>query len=125
MCCKGVRTIKSFALSDNGDLLIEGNQIQIVVGANLTRQKVECVQGTNQGEWPLNIDEGINFSNLLNKPKDEEIVRNEIAQGLKQVDEAFFVDQFSCTYDLFKRKLAVAFTARNDNGDVMKITSEY
>lgn len=41
----------------------------MVHGAEFTRQTVECVLGTNKGEWSLNVDEGINFSNILGKAK--------------------------------------------------------
>ena len=44
----------------------------MVHGAELTRQTVECVLGTNKGEWSLNVDEGINFKNILGKAKQME-----------------------------------------------------
>lgn len=56
--------MKGFALK-NGDLLIENGDIQIVTGAELTRQTVEMVLSTQKGEWTLNINEGIDFANIL------------------------------------------------------------
>lgn len=60
--------IKGFALQD-GDVLIQNNEIQIVTGEELTRQTVKCVLNTNKGEWFANWQEGINFSELLGKKK--------------------------------------------------------
>ena len=50
-------------------MLIESGDIQMVHGAEYLRQTAECVLGTNKGEWSLNIDEGINFTNILGKAK--------------------------------------------------------
>ena len=58
--------MKGFELS-NGDVVIENGEIQMVSGAELTRQTVETVLGTNKGEWFFNADEGITFSNILGK----------------------------------------------------------
>lgn len=44
----------------------------MVHGAELTRQTAEAVLGTNKGEWSLNVEEGINFSNILGKAKPTE-----------------------------------------------------
>lgn len=59
--------MKSFALDENGDLLIKNGEIQMVSGAELTQQKVKTVLSTNKGEWSLNVDEGIDFKNILGK----------------------------------------------------------
>lgn len=59
--------MKGFALDANGDLLIKKNDIQMIEGAELTRQTVKTVLSTNKGEWSLNIDEGINFKDILGK----------------------------------------------------------
>lgn len=112
--------MKGFALDKNGDLLIENNQIQMINGNELVRQTVERVLQTNKNEWFLNTDEGITFSNILGKKKSDDIIRNEIEQGLSQVDGSFFIDSFSCDYDTNKRKLTVNFVAKNDNGDTIE-----
>lgn len=59
--------MKGFKLTSSGDVEIKNNQIQMIEGSELLRQKVECVLGTNKGEWFLNPDEGINFRNILGK----------------------------------------------------------
>lgn len=62
-----VVNIKSFALDENGDLIVENGDIQMVHGVDLTKQNVKCVLGTQKGEWFLNWSEGINFEDILGK----------------------------------------------------------
>lgn len=52
---------------NNGDVVIENGEIQMTAGGDLLRQTVETVLNTNKGEWWLNPDEGITFSNILGK----------------------------------------------------------
>ena len=52
---------------ENGDILIEKGEIQMTSGADLLRQTVETVLNTNKGEWWLDVDEGITYSNILGK----------------------------------------------------------
>lgn len=117
--------MKGFALDSNGDLLIEGNRISMISGEDLIRQTVQTVLGTNKGEWSLNIDEGIDFSNILGKKKSDDIIKNEILQGLLQIDESFVLDSFSCEIDKINRKLVISFTARNGDGETVAATVDY
>lgn len=64
--------MKGFKLTSTGDVEIKNNQIQMIEGNELLRQTVECVLGTNKGEWFLNPDEGINFQNILGKRTPEQ-----------------------------------------------------
>lgn len=57
---------------NNGDVVIENGVIQMTSGGDLLRQTVETVLNTNKGEWWLNPDEGINFSNILGKHTDSQ-----------------------------------------------------
>lgn len=114
--------MKGFALDNDGDVIIENNKIKMVNGKELIKQTVQTVIGTNKGEWFLNIDEGIDFNNLLGKKKEDEIIRNEILQGLQQVDSSFVLDSFNCDFDRKNRKLTVSFKARNSSGE--EVTGE-
>ncbi len=117
--------MKGFALDGNGDIIIEKNKIKMVDGIELTRQTVQTVLGTNKKEWFLNIDEGINFNNLLGKKKDDDIIRNEIIQGLQQVDSSFVLETFNCDFDRKHRKLKIEFSAKNSDGETVSGSSEY
>lgn len=108
--------MQSFALDGNGDLLIENNEIGIVVGESLIQQKVWTVLHTNQGEWFFDWQQGIDFSNLLGKNINEELVRYEIEKGLAQVDETFTITEFSYEADLRRREARVKFKAQTKDG---------
>lgn len=109
--------MNGFALTEDGDLLIENNQIKIVSNNEQTKQKVRSVLKTNINEWFLNLNEGIDFSVLLGKYQGEEAVRSVIQDGLSQIDSSFYIEEFSCDYDRRYRKLTVKFKAKNAAGE--------
>lgn len=112
--------MQGFALTEDGDLLIENNQIKMVADNELLRQKIKTVLQTNIGEWFLNLNEGIDFSNLLGKYKGEEVIRNEIIEGLSQIDSSLYLEEFSCDFDRINRKLTVKFKAKNESGEELE-----
>lgn len=116
-CREEADAIKGFALDENGDVLIENNEIAIVVGEALTQQKVSTVLRTNLKEWFFDWAQGINFDNLLGKGINEELVRYEIEQGLKQVDDTFTITDFSFEVDHSTRKAKVTFSAQTESGE--------
>ena len=112
--------MKGFMLNEKGDVVIENGEIQFVNDTELIRQTVQRVLGTNKGEWFLDIEQGVTFSNILGKGVKEDIVQNEVLQGLRQVDETFHIEAFSCAFDPLKRLLTVKFTARSDSGEIIE-----
>ena len=111
-----------FALDKNNDILISNNQIQMINGSELTKQTAKTVIGTNKGEWCLNENEGINFKNILGKYEtDEDVIKNEIEQGLSQVDSSFILTSFSSEFDSNARKLNIAFQAKNNENEIVDI----
>ena len=117
--------MKGFALDNDGDVIIENGKIKMTDGVDLINQTVKTILGTNKIEWFLNIDEGIDFNNLLSKKKDDEIIRNEILQGLQQVDSSFVLEMFTCDFDNKNRKLTISFTAKNSSDNVVSGSNEY
>lgn len=116
--------VKGFAIDSTGDLLIDNNEIQMVEGEELLKQTVQSIIGTNKGEWFLNENEGIEFSNILGKGVTEEMVKAEIEDGLQQVDDTLSISDFSMS--LNERCLTVTFTATNDNGSTeIEVTNEW
>lgn len=106
-----------FALDENGDVLIENNEISIVVGDSLLQQKVWAVLQTNLGEWFFDWEQGIDFDNMLGKGVGEELARYEIERGLAQVDSTFSITEFTYEVDKAKRKAKVTFKAQTESGD--------
>lgn len=117
--------MNGFELDENGDVLIQNNQIQMINGDDLLRQTVKSVIGTNKGEWFLNEDEGITFENIKGKYIDEDIIKDEIEQGLSQIDESFSITEFSYEIDSNNRKLEISFSAVNDDGTVIDGENTY
>lgn len=111
--------MKGFQLDEHGDVLIENNEISIVVGDDLLRQKVWEVLQTNLGEWFFDWDQGINFDNLLGKGTNEDLVRYEIESGLAQVDETLKITEFTYTADRTTRTAHVFFRAQNEAGEAV------
>lgn len=116
--------MKSLALDSTGDLLIENNELQMVDGNELLRQKVQEVINTNKGEWFFDWEQGIDFSSILGKGVTEDAVMLEIENGLKQVDEDLIMTNFTMKKD--GRKLIVSFTASNKTTSTeISVTTNY
>lgn len=108
--------MKGFALDEHGDVLIENNQISIVTGDELLRQKVMTVLKTNLQEWFFDWEQGIDFNNLLGKGVNEELARYEIERGLRQVDRTFELTEFVYSVDQTLRRATIAFKAQVASG---------
>lgn len=91
-------------------------------GNELLRQTVESVLQTNKKEWFLNWQEGINIYNLLGKRKSDEIIENEILQGLLQVDSSFVIEDFSIIEEE-GRNMKIYFTARTSSGESITVSN--
>lgn len=59
--------MKGFALNEQGDLVIENGEIQMVHGTELKAQTIKTVLGTQKGEWFPNWEEGIDHNEILGK----------------------------------------------------------
>lgn len=106
-----------FALDQNGDVVIQNNKIVMVSDNELTRQTMRTVVGTNNGEWFLNTDEGINFKNILVKNPDYDVIKGEVTDGIKQVDKDFVLNSFDYSLDK-NRNLKIDFEATNGNNTI-------
>lgn len=116
--------MKSFALDNTGDLIIVNHELKMVEGDELIRQKVQEVINTNKGEWFLDWEQGIDFSNVLGKGVTEEMVKAEIEDGLQQVDEDLIISDFSMA--TVGRKLLIEFIAINENnGTEIAVSTEF
>ena len=56
---------------------------------------------------------------------DEDIIRNEILQGLLQVDSSFVITDFFSDIDKTTRKLSVSFVAQTDKGEMVSEVISY
>ena len=109
--------MKGFALTADGDVLVENGAISLAVGDSLMQQKVLTVLRTNLGEWFFDWEQGIDFSHLLGKGAGAELARYEVERGLHQVDKTFVITEFAYEADHKSRTAQISFKARNNNGD--------
>lgn len=111
-------------LSPRGDVVIHNNKIVMVEDNDLLIQTCKTVLGTNKGEWPLNLNEGITFANILGKNKTEEMIKFEVEDGLQQVDETFELTAFELVNN-GNRSYTVNAAAQNANGEEVIIDTDY
>lgn len=114
--------MKSLRLDETGDLVFEGNELDLIEGAEELAQCCRIGIGTNKGEWFLDPEIGITFSLFLGKQLSEEEMRDELTEGLLQEERIQSVENIEFTIDTKARKMVVAFEAIGTNGET--ITAE-
>ena len=104
--------MKSIKLDQDGDAVIVDNQLQLIEGIDLIAQTVKQVLGTNIGEWFGDNEEGIDFSVILTKNPNFDLIQDTINTAVQQVADGLGVeletDNF--TFEVKGRELAVSFT---------------
>ena len=104
--------MKSFKLDQSGDVVIVDNQIQLVEDIELIAQTVRQVLSTNIGEWFSDENEGIDFSVILTKNPNYDLIQDTINTAVQQVADSLETpletDNFN--FDLSGRNLTVSFT---------------
>lgn len=114
--------MKGFKLDSKGDVIFENGDIAFASDNELKAQTIRTVIGTNKGEWPLNKNEGINFDYVLGKGITDDMIMTQIIDGMRQVDETLYLDNFKCTEDKNSRKKTVIFSASDTKNNTL--TSE-
>lgn len=109
--------MKGFKLDENGDVSVNKNGIELIKDSELVKQTVRTILGTNKNEWGFNKSEGIDFRKIIVKNPDIDIIKNEIQEGLKQVDDTFILTEFS--YSQKGRKAFIEFSAINSNDEIV------
>lgn len=109
--------MKGFKLDDNGDVIIGKKGIEIISDSELVKQTVRTVLGTNKNEWSFNKNEGIDFRKIVVKNPDIDLIKNEIQEGLKQVDDTFIITEFYLKQK--DRKAVIKFSAVNSRNEII------
>lgn len=116
--------MKGFKLTDDGDISFADGHIEMVDGAELEKQTVKTVLGTNKGESPFDPDEGIDFRQILGKGVTADMAKTQIQNGIRQVIQNANIEEFSYITD--SRKAVIGFTFRNtDNNTVTELESSW
>lgn len=106
--------MKSFAVDDHGDVIIEENDVKMAYDADLIIQKIRQVLSTNRGEWWLNPKEGIPVKRLLQKNPNDAIIRDYVRSAIAQVDTT--LQMTSCEIQTAGRQLQIAFSVAGKRG---------
>lgn len=111
--------MKDLKIDETGDLYFNAGRTSLVSGNELLAQKVRLVLQTNQGEWELNDEIGIDFSAMLRKNPDKSQIYDTVLNGLHQIDETFKI----ISYDFVTegRTLKMSFVARNSAGSGVRV----
>ena len=117
--------MKGFKLNANGDVVVGTTDIEMVEDNELKKQKILTVLGTNKGEWPLNKNEGIAFSQMLGKGVTEDMARTQVQSGIKQVDAAIYIDRLAFSIDNQNRAAKVDFTVKDNSGETIEIEQKW
>ena len=56
---------------------------------------------------------------------DENVVKNEIEQGIAQVDSSLTINEFVCDFDKETRKLSIFFTAKNAEDETVEVKQSW
>ncbi len=113
--------MKDLQVDSSGDLVLFNNGFQYVENGNLTAQKTRLLLGTNKGEWEFNTDEGIDFSVILVKNPNYEMILDTVLDGLHQIDETMQITDYSFDLDA-KRHLTMTFKATTPAGQTIAYT---
>ncbi|TMV49354.1 DUF2634 domain-containing protein [Paenibacillus mesophilus] len=111
--------MKDFKLLGD-DIAMENGDFVMVEGPDELRQTVYIGMQTNQGEWFLNPDVGMQHSTFGGKKPNEEAMRAEIVRGATQDDRIRTVDEVQFEQDSKARKLSVTFKATATDGTTIQ-----
>lgn len=112
--------MKDLQIGSNGDLVLANGDFQYVEGVDLIRQKTGLILSTNQGEWALNPEEGIDFRVILVKNPNYDQIYDTIIGGIRQVEEDMQIEEYN--YNLQGRNLSINFTVSLPTGEEMSFT---
>ena len=104
--------MKTFKLDQNGDIVIDKNKIVLVEGVELVAQTVKQVIGTNLGEWKKDENEGIDFSVILTKNPNNDLIQDTINTAVQKVADTLEVELETDNFviETNKRNLSISFT---------------
>lgn len=84
--------MKSFKVSNNGDLIIKNGDLVIVDKHEEIRQSIERILTTNVGEWFLDMEFGLDYQAIQGKGKTKESIKLAITEAIYQEPRIKTVD---------------------------------
>lgn len=117
--------MKGFKLDQNGDVVMQNGDIELVQDIELIAQTVRHVIGTKLGEWFKDENEGIDFYVILTKNPNYELIQDTINTAVQLVAGNLGVeletDNFA--FEVEGRNLNITFTLKAMSGSTtLKVT---
>lgn len=115
--------IKDLALNEYGDVILYNNDIEMIFDNEVLAQEARQIIGTSKGEWFLNKNQGIDRKKILVKNPNMDMIKDEILQALKTLDDTFYIDTFE--YETIDRNMTIKFKAINETGKEISTNYKY
>lgn len=106
--------MRCFSLNDQGDVIIEKNDISLAYDGELIRQKIRQILSTNRGEWWKNEKEGIPVQKVLAKNPNLTQIKDYVRSAVGQVDSS--LEMSSCNAEVVGRTLKIEFSVSGVSG---------
>lgn len=107
---------------ENGDLAIDGaGNVVMVEGDDEIAQSVEMILTANKGEWFLDEEFGLDYSEITDKSKTEKDIRFALREAIYQEERIAEVEFTSLIIDHNKRTLDVRLRLTKVDGRVLGV----
>lgn len=111
--------MKTFKLDQSGDVVIKDKKIELVHDNDMIVQTIKQVLNTNLGEWFGDAEEGIDYSVILTKNPNYDLIQDTINTAVQQVADMLSIeietDNFN--FSLEDRKLYIDFEIYIDSAE--------
>jgi phage baseplate assembly protein W len=105
----------------NGDLVIENGELVMISDDEELVQSVQAILGTRKGEFFLDSEHGLSHENVLGKPANQDLARDDIIEALMQEERVASILAVNFDDDKAKRKRNVSLTIEKSNGSQLPI----
>lgn len=109
--------MKTFKIRDS-DLVIENGNLLMIGGKDEIVQSTERVLTTNKNEFFLDIDFGLDYSQIQGKGIDEESIRFAILEALNQDERVEEIEFLNIDIDRKTRNLEIDFRYTTNEGTI-------
>lgn len=103
--------MKTFKLDHNGDIVFKDKKIELVHDNEMVKQTIKQVLNTNLGEWFYDEEEGIDYSIILTKNPNYDLIQDTINTAVQQVADMLSVDieTDNFNFEVVGRELTINF----------------
>lgn len=113
-------TMKTLKIVENDLIFDHRKNLVMVDGQEEEKQSVERVLSTGAGEWFLNIEHGLDYSQIRGKQVSDEQIRLAIMQALSQEERIAEVEDIQIRRDERARTVEIVFRCRMRSGQTIE-----